>query len=212
MVADDTKDDYYAARKPDIKGFSIDKVELAPDLKTAKVLIKAKVTFMMPGAGAETFDFPTPTEWKLENGEWRWYLSQEARVATPFGKLNTSGSNGSSSSPDTKGAAPGGIKNPNVNAIQNQISISKTSVRLSRSNRDDSVSITNGLLGTIDLRLDPHTQNISGLAVKLDKTRLGSGETAVVQLHLTGDKRFTDNVDIVAEPLNRLFSIDVAAQ
>src|SRR5215471_9362592 len=107
MVADDTKDDYYASRKPDIKGFTIDKVELAPDLKTAKVIVKAKVTVMMPGAGATTFDLPTPTEWKFEDGEWRWYISQAARAATPFGNMHTSGSDSKGGSPlDTKGAAP----------------------------------------------------------------------------------------------------------
>ncbi|HKD06627.1 MAG TPA: hypothetical protein VKB79_12070 [Bryobacteraceae bacterium] len=210
MVADDTKDDYYASKKPDIKGFTVDKVELAPDLKTAKVIIKAKVTVMMPGAGAMNFDLPTPTEWKLENGEWRWYISHETRVATPFGDLHSSGSGGSS--PDTKGAAPGGIDNPNVQAIQDQISISKTSVRLSRNNRQDSVSITNGLPGPIDLRLDSHVEKIKGLSVEPDKTHLTSGETAVVLLRMTGDNKFADHVDIVAQPLNRLLRIEVTAQ
>jgi len=212
MVAEDTKDDYYASKKPDIKGFSIDKVELSPDLKTAKVVIKAKVVVLMMGAGAQTFDLPAQTEWKLEDGEWRWYISQAARVATPFGNLHTAGSDSKSSSLDTKGAAPGGIDNPNFIALQSQISISKTSVRLGRRNRDDSVSIKNGLPGAIDLRLDPHVETIKGLDVKLDKTHLAPGETAVVQLHLSGDKKLTDTVDILAQPLNRTLSIDVTAQ
>jgi hypothetical protein len=214
MVADDTKDEYYASKKPDIKGFSINNVELSPDLKTAKVTIKAKVVALIPGAGAQTFDFPTPTEWKLEDGEWRWYISQEARVATPFGNLHTSSGSESksSSSLDTKGAAPGGIDNPNFGALQNQISVSKTSITLGRRNRDDSVSIRNGLPGAIDLRLDPHVGTIKGLDVKLDKTHLAPGETAVVQLHLSGDKKLTDTVDILAQPLNRTLSIEVTAQ
>jgi len=212
MVADDTKDDYYASRKPDIKGFKIDKAELAPDLKTAKLIVKAKVMVLMPGFGPTTFDIPMPTEWKLEDGEWRWYISPEARVATPFGNMHTSKSNGPPAAPAPQGAAPGGIDNPNLSALQNQISISKTSVRLGRSNRDDSVSITNGMPGTIELRLDAHVETIRGLAVKLDKTRLASGETAVVQLHLAGDKKIADTVDIVAQPLNRLLSIEVIAQ
>ncbi len=211
LVADDTKDDYYNSRKPDIKGFTIEKVELAPDMKTAKMIIKAKVVFLMPGAGAQTVDFPTPTEWKLENGEWRWYISQETRVTTPFGKVHTSGSGSATASPDVKGAAPGGIDNPNFAALQNQVSISKTSVNLSQSG-EDSVSITNGLPGPIDLRLDPHVESINGLEVTLDKTHLASGETAVVRLHLTGDKKLRDRVDIVAQPLNRLLSIEVSAQ
>jgi len=211
MVADDTKDDYYNSKKPKIRSFSIEKVELTDDNTKAKVVVKFKLLFLVPGAGAQIFDMPTPTTWKLENGEWRWYISAEARAATPFGKMDVGEKKGTGAL-DTKGQAPGGIDNPNVAALQGQISIDATSVSLTRHVRDQNVVITNGLPGPLELKLDPSAQKIEGLTVKIDKTHLDGGEKATVQFHLYGDKKLAGVVEIVALPLNRVFDIEVSAK
>jgi len=212
MVADDTKDDYYNGKKPKIKGFTIDRIDLNDDLTKAKVLIKAQVLILMPGAGAQIFEMPTPTTWKLDNGEWCWYIAPEAKVMTPFGKINTGGAPPSAATLDTKGAAPGGIADPNVGALQGEISISETSVELTRNKRDQELTIKNGLPGPLDLRIDPHVESIAGLTVKIDKTHLNNGESATVQFHLYGDKKLSDIVEIVAFPLNKAFDIQVTAK
>jgi hypothetical protein len=207
MIADDTKDDYYASRKPDIKGFTVEKIELVKDGTQAKVLIKAKVVVLMPGAGAQIFEMPTPTWWKLENSEWRWFVPEEMKAATPFGKMKTG-----ESGPDTltmKGAAPGGIANPNVSALQGQVSVDKTSVELSADAPDMLVTITNEMPGPVDLRVDPHVEMIKGLAVKLDKTHLEKGEKTGVHFHLTGTGKIADVVEIAALPVNRPLDITV---
>ena len=212
MVADDTKDDYYNGKKPKIKGFTIDRIDLNDDLTKAKVLVKAKVLILMPGAGAQIFEMPTPTTWKLESGEWRWYIAPEAKIMTPFGKINTAGASPGGGTLDTKGAAPGGIADPNLGALQGEISISETSVELTRHKRDEQLTLRNGLPGPLDLRIDPHVENIGGLTVKIDKTHLNSGESATVQFHLYGDKKLSDTVEIVAAPLNKIFDIQVTAK
>ena len=211
MVADDTKDDYYVSRKPKIKGFTIEKIEMSPDLMAAKVLIKARVLVLMMGAGAQVFEMPTPTTWKLEDGEWRWYITAEAKVSTPFGKINTNADKGGTT-PRTKGEAPGGVEHPDLGALQGQISIDTTSVELTRNKRDQTVTITNGLPGPLDLRVDPHAEKIAGLSVKADKTHLESGQAGMIQFHLTGDKKLSDMVEIIAFPLNKVFDIQVNAK
>jgi hypothetical protein len=210
MVADDTKDDYYNGKKPKIKGFTVEKIDLNDDLTKAKVLIKAKVLVLMPGAGAQIFEMPTPTTWKLENGEWRWYIAPEAKVTTPFGKINTTGDK--KSALNTNGQAPGGIDNPNLGALLGQVSIDGTAVELTRNKRDQQLTIKNGLQGSVDLKIDPHVEVIMGLTVSIDKTHLEGGENAVVQFHLTGEKKISDTVEIVALPLNRVFDIQVTAK
>jgi hypothetical protein len=207
FIADDTKDDYYVARKPDLKGFSVEKIELLKDGAQAKVLIKAKVVVLMPGAGAQIFDMPTPTYWKLENNEWRWYIPAEMKTATPFGKMKTG-----ESGPDTlsmKGAAPGGISNPNLGALQGSIKADKSEVTLSAETPDSAVTISNELPGPVDLRIDPHVQIIQGLEFKLDKTHLEQGEKTTAHFHLTGRQKIADVVEITAMPLNRPLDITV---
>src|ERR1700733_2047389 len=70
MVASESKDDYYDGTKPDIKGFSIEKVELSDRNTRATVIVKWKLQTLFPGAGVMTFEFPATTWWKIENGKW----------------------------------------------------------------------------------------------------------------------------------------------
>jgi hypothetical protein len=211
MVADDTKDDYYVGKKPNIQGFTIDRVELSDDNTKAKVSIKAKVLVLMPGAGAQVFEMPTPTTWKVENGEWRWYISAEAKVTTPFGKINTAGDT-KTSELNTKGQAPGGIMNPDLGALQGKATIDRAEVILTADSPSQVVTITNELPGPLDLRVDPHAGMIKGLTVEVDKTHLEAGEKARVLLRLTGTNRISDVVEIAAFPLNRPFDIKVTSK
>jgi len=211
IVADDTKDDYYNMRKPDIKEFSIGSIELTDNNTKAKVLVKAKVVVLMPGAGAEALEFPTPTTWKIDNGQWCWYISEEAKTQTPFGKMKTSAAP-EISQLDKTGEAPGGIAHPDIRAIQGQISIDTTTVELTRHNRDQTVTIKNGLPGPLDLRVDPHAEKIEGLKVTISKTHLEKGESATLQFHLYGEKQLTDVVEVVATPLNQIYDIQVTAK
>jgi hypothetical protein len=208
MVAEDTKDLYYNGKKPDIRGFSIDKVELTDGNTKAKVTIRVKVLVLMYGAGAQIFDMPTPITWKLENGEWRWYVSEEARTMTPFGKMNL----GDKGATDTKGEAPGGIEHPDLNALLNQLSIDRTSIELTADAASQTATITNGLPGPLDLVVDPHVKAIKGLKVKVDKLHLDAGEKAFVNFQREGLVPISDVVDITAAPLNKVFSIVVTAK
>ena len=54
---------------------------------------------------------------EIENGEWRWYISEEAKSATPFGNMKMGERTGVL---DGKGAAPGGISNPDLGALEGQ--------------------------------------------------------------------------------------------
>ena len=107
----------------------------------------------MMGAGAQIFEMPSPTTWKMENGEWRWYVSRRRRrAATAFGKMKM----GERGAADSKGEAPGGIEHPNLNALLNQVSIDRTSIEFTPDAGIQTATITNGLPGPMDLAVDPH--------------------------------------------------------
>ena len=208
MVAEDSKEDYYNGKKPDIRAFDIMSIDLTSE-QTAKVTIRAKVMMLMPGAGAQIFDMPTPTNWKLENGLWAWYIPEEVKSATPFGKMQNNPSFGAGM--DMKGAAPGGVENPDVFALINKITIDRISVALSAKDPEQIVTITNGLPGPITLSLDPHIKTIKGLSVTADALHLETGEKAAIHIRRAGREKVNDVVAVTAEPFHRVFKIQVRA-
>jgi hypothetical protein len=209
MVADDSKEDYYAGKKPDLKSFDIMNIDLQT-ANTAKVTIRAKVLLLMPGAGAQLFDMPTPTYWKLENGAWCWYIPEEIKNATPFGKVQTNQNAGTGL--DMKGAAPGGIETPDIGALVGKISIDRLSVTLSAGKPEGVVTITNSLPGPIEVALDSHVNTISGIKVDVQPLHVEGGATAKVRIRRTGNVRKVDTVAVVAEPFHRVFSIEVRVE
>ena len=170
FVADDTKEDYYCGKKPDIKGFDIMTVNLGDSGNTATVIIKAKVLMLMMGAGAQIFEMASPTNWKIENGLWCLYLPEEVRNGTPFGKMQKTEAAGVAAEGGEKGRAP------EFGAMVGQVTINKTSLELTAEMPDQAVVIDNALPGPLTLRVDPHVENIKGLTVKVDKLNLGRGE------------------------------------
>jgi len=204
FVAEESKEAYYNGKKPDIRGFEILKVELLDGGKRATVTIKAKVTMLMMGAGAQTFEMPSPTNWILDNGQWYWFIPEEVRNATPFGKLKVQDNAGAPL--DTKGKAP------EVGVLLNQVTIDRSAVVLDIDKPEQTVTITNSLPGPVDLQIDAHVETIKGLAVKAEKLHLASGENTVVHLRWNGKDKISDTVEILAVPINRAFDIAVSTK
>lgn len=209
MVAEESKDDYYAGQKPDIKSFDIMTLDLLTNT-TAKVTIRTKLLVLMPGAGAQVFDMPSQSYWKLENGAWNWYIPEETKSATPFGKMNSNG--GTAGGLDMKGAAPGGIDNPDVGSLLNKITIDRISVVLTAKEPQQVVTISNGLPGPIDLTLDPHGKLIKGITTDVSPLHLEAGEKATVTIRRTGEGKVLDVVPVTAEPFHRVFNIQVRSE
>ncbi len=206
LVAEESQEDYYAGNKPDIKGFEIMRSDIMPGGQKASVTIKARVLVLMIGSGAQVFDLPTPTYWKLENGEWMWYVPEEIKHATPFGAFKNSVKPGDFTTPDDKGRAPA------LGTMVGQVTIDKTEVTLSAKQLSQTVVIENKLPGPVDLRVDPHANAISGLTVKVSKLRLEAGEKATLQIEWNGKDAVSDTVEVVAFPINRPFDIRVTAK
>lgn len=206
MVAEESRDDYYNGKKPDIKGFDILKVDLAAGANEATVTVKAKVLVLMLGAGAQIFDMPSPTHWKLVDGKWYWFIPEEVKHATPFGKIQTNAATGLEGLPNTKGKAP------EMGSLLGQVTIDRLNVSLNAKDMEQTVTITNGLPGPSDLRIDPHVEAIKGLTVRVSSLHLDSGQKATVRLRWDGKTTVSDTVEIRASPLNLAFDIEVTAK
>jgi hypothetical protein len=87
LVAEDTKDLYYDSKKPDIKEFRITAIKYGPDFKSAQVSLFSRTQIMFIGAGVQVMDLPITSSWKIENGQWCWFIDASKRLDTPFGRL-----------------------------------------------------------------------------------------------------------------------------
>jgi hypothetical protein len=201
MVAEDTKDFYYNGKKFNINSFAIDKVELLDDNTHAKVTIKAKVTRALPGFGFVDFDTPSTTLWKLENGQWMYYVDQAAALQTPFGAVRDKSGNG--------GNAPASLasKIADLSSIQSLVKIDRDAVDLTPDEPVQTVTVSNDLPGAVDLEL--RADNISGLSAELEKKHLEAGEKTVIRLRATGKDKGAGVVHLMVSPLATQLNISV---
>jgi hypothetical protein len=201
LVADDTQDYFFNSGRPDIKSFVIERVELSDDNTRARVTFKVKRTLNAPGMAGQVFDFPGFSTWKLENGDWYWYVDQSVKD-TPFGKIAVS-----KGAPDGTAPVPSVI--PDRNKVMSQVTISRQTVALSEAEPVQSVTITNNMPGSIGVEVSSAV--IDGVTVEPGKKELSADETGEIRFRLTGKAKASGVVRVICSPLGKEFNIRVTA-
>ncbi len=207
LVAEDSKDAFYAANKPVLDSFKIGPIYYSDNFKKAKVTVVGKMMINFIGMPApQMTDVPFPSYWKLERGKWCWYASTDRNPVTPFGKVQP-GSKAASGTPTDPAAA---FTRMDLATIAKSIEVDRKAIKLPRTTgAEESVSITNHLAGTIQLAFD--APSYPGLEVKLDKTELKQGEKAVVSIKTAEEKNFlTRVVRVLVNPINQVVDIQVS--
>ncbi len=173
VVHEDSKDAFFVADKNRCKSFDIIKIEYEEEFTKARVVTAVGTDFFMPGPGKLDVTIPLTTLWKLDAGEWWWYVLPrgEEGVETPFGTMKP-GAEGDSSSPYHR------LQNmPGVEQIGRNIRVNKTELTLSCSSpSSDEVVISNGMPGAITIQYS--VDEIEGVTATLDKKELPGGEDA----------------------------------
>jgi hypothetical protein len=156
---------------------------------------------------------PISTLWKLENGEWFWYLEPRPPGGrTFFGKSDAP----VESAPATPsgGASSAAVIPPrmlDVSDVLNQVKVSPTEVRLSSFEpASAAVTISNRMPGVIKLSLS--YAGFPGFTASLDRATLGAGESAKILLDCKpADKRAkpTVKVELRIEPTDQVIPIQV---
>jgi hypothetical protein len=203
LVAEDTKDYYYSANKTKYLSFEIRKIDYSEGFTRAKALIMCEQYIMMPEFNNKPMKVPTPSTWKLADGQWYWYVDQDALRQTPFGKMTPG--------PYPKGAAPATAMPPSIPNLEQmeklfsqQVKVDKTSVTL-KPGESEQVTITNGAKGPITVEL---MGKIPGVDVKLDEMNIPAGEKAVLTLR-AGAAAKPGVLSVLVEQTNQVFSIQV---
>jgi hypothetical protein len=200
-VAEDTKDFYYEASKPAYISFQIDKIIYSDSFAKAKAIVTCKMHVVV-GFVDQVSMVPTPSTWKLENGQWSWYVDQKAGRDTPFGHWSPQGT--------SPGVLPSMAGAPDVQSLWKNVTADKRSVRLSATeSSSDQVTISSKM--AVTLQVD--SPKLPGLEATLDRTELKAGEQAKLTIRSEPQEdphaRMAE-VRIRVTPTNQVIPITVA--
>ena len=174
LIAEDTKDYYYSGSKPKYLSFQIMGVAYSEDFTRAKVSVMGEQYVMAPGFTAQPFKFTFPSTWKLEDGQWCWYVDSDTRRMTAVGK----GKEPTTTVPAGTGHLPAIPTEADMAFIFTQVKADRTAVSL-KPGESAQVTITNTAQGPMSLSLQGAA---AGVDVRLDRPNLSAGEKAVLNL------------------------------
>jgi hypothetical protein len=188
LVAEDTKDEYFASNKMKVEKFNITDVKFAPGFQQAMVVLDVTREWnFYAQTKPEVVTLPMVTYWKIEEGEWRWYKDKSMESITPMGlsNLQTMGKlELLRQNPDgTVNLPPDFNKEETLLAqaqlILTQSKVDKNTVTLSlQKESEETVTFQNGY-GEVNLELYG-VPDIPGLSGTLEKPTLHRNENGVV--------------------------------
>jgi len=199
LVAEDTKDHYYMANKPQYLGFEIQSIAYSDGYTHAKAIVLCEQYVPFPGFQGKSFKIPTPSYWKVVDGQWYWYIDKDQLYQTPFGKMTPG-----------PGRSSGQLVLPNpedvLKTLSQQVKADKQAVNL-KPGGSDQVAITNSGPGVMSLSLN----SIPGVQVTPDHADLKTGETATLTVRAGSDAK-PGVINVRVEPINQVIPIQVAIQ
>lgn len=200
-VAEDTKEFYYEANKPFYMSFHIDKIVYSDNYTKAKASVTCKMHVVMAFVDQIAM-VPTPSTWKLENGQWYWYVDQSAGRDTPFGHWSPKGT--------STGVLPSMAGAPDIASLQKSVHADKGLVELGLKQASSGEVI---LSSTMQVVLDLQVPKAAGLEARLDRTDLKPGEQAKLTIHYDPPedaKPLYAQLVVRVSPTNQVIPIRVA--
>ena len=217
MFAEDTKDDYFASGKVQIKGFKIEDVRFTDNFTKATVTGTISKTFNVAGTDLPV-TVPSTTTWKIENNKWVWYNDTKSAPATPMGLASAvpAGAAPPSSAGNGVDGLPKNFDDKTISAaaqsILQQVGVDKKEITLAADKAsEERVIFHNGMTGSVQLELT--VPEIPGFSARLEQTVVrAGGDVPVVFRYVPGDpagRRDPIGVQLTVEPLNQVFVIRV---
>jgi hypothetical protein len=172
LVADDSKDIFFAAEKTQYRNFTILRIVYSDNFTHAKAVVACGKEFAAFGSRVP-LQMPVSSLWKLIDGKWYWYaMPDDGSVETPFGIMHPG------PMPQKAPGAIAGPHAPRIVALQGMVKADKSEVHLGGSESSEQVTLSNHLPGVVSLSVD--CAPVPGLEIKLDHNELKSKETAVI--------------------------------
>lgn len=189
LVAEDSKDVFFGADKQRCRSFTITKISYSDNFTRASAMVVCDTEMMMPPVGLIPIKMPIRSLWKVENGEWYWYVEP----APPSASLNAMfGLRGAAAAPPANSAGAAGspaAPGPpipltplvDLEMLQNAVRADRTSVTFAAGAKGtERIQLSNRLPGGVRLDLQP--PKLQGFEVSLDKQNLEQGERSTLSI------------------------------
>jgi hypothetical protein len=208
MVAEDSKDLFFAADKPRCRAFQIIRLSYSENFSRAKAVVGCDTEMFFPGVGMVPLKQPLGSSWKILEGQWFWYVdpvSERADVVTPFGTRKAA--------PGEQSATQGGMPAAPVSleSLAALVKADKQELRFDlQKPATAQVTVTSQMPGRVTLSLEPAV--VRGLEMKFDKEALGQGESAVLSVRYepSKDNQPVDTLlKIIADPLQQAMPVQI---
>lgn len=207
-VAEDSKDFFFAMLKPRYLSFEILTIAYSEKSTRAQASVNCEEDVMMMGLGKMRVKMPRISLWKLVRGRWYWYLDPNAERQTPFGPMKPVSKPGDA--PSSPFVMPPGPKPEDLLGL---VKADKTEVVLSSPGpSSDTVTVSNGMPGSVKLVLELPRILIPGFEVKLDRADLPANQTARITFQYEpkdGAPELEVMVNVKVEPTGVLIPIRV---
>ncbi|MGP8246638.1 MAG: hypothetical protein ACLQVN_19225 [Bryobacteraceae bacterium] len=202
LVAEDTKDYFYAGNKPHYLSFELVSIKYSDDFRRAEAVVKCEQRIPFPEFGGKAMVFPIPSYWKLENGEWYWYVDKDRMNDSPFGHM-------------TPGPYPDQTGKPatlptiatSVQQFYSMVKADKNEVKLAPGGSAE-VTISNSSPGPVTLAARSTTP---GIEVHIDQAQIKASDRAVVTIH-AGDGATSGSVEVRVLPIGQVITVKTTVQ
>ncbi|HKE21308.1 MAG TPA: hypothetical protein VKB88_02900 [Bryobacteraceae bacterium] len=200
LVAEDTKDYFYDNNKPRYLSFEISHIKYNDDFTRAQVTVMCEQYVRFPGFPNTPMKVPTPSTWKIENGQWVWYVDQSQLGMSPMGIKMTPG-------PPSKAGAPPALGSiPTLEQFYASFKADRDSVTLQPGGGAEEILISNTSPGSMTVHV---LGELAGVEAKFEHTMVMSGDKAVLRLRaLPGAKSGT--IEVRIDPLGKIIPIQVS--
>ncbi|MGA2118973.1 MAG: hypothetical protein ABSH56_30015 [Bryobacteraceae bacterium] len=207
LVAEDSKNSYVSVNKPTIRSFEIESIRFSDDFTKADVVVLVRRLLPLEGFMGHPLSLKDSRHWKLENGQWCYYVDPRAGLdMSPFKQLPRPVKDLPPGAANPLPPAPGGVPNPLA------LTVDKPSVRLNSSGpSSEQVAISNPSPWSVAIILsDP---KIGGLTVSLDRSTLKAGEKAMLKIQWSGGVQIPTaqiTIAVTVKQTNQIIPIKVS--
>jgi len=213
LVAEDSKDYFFAMEKLPFKGFEGPKsIVYSADFQKADVIMTVDTELRSPRLGTMHIRPDHPSTWKLVDGQWYWCHVKPTFIDTPFGRRilpkDYSENNQESLHSLVSGGEarkPPGFHMVTPAELAAQIKVDKQSIMLSSfQDSSETVTVSNSLPGPVTVEI--RCLAMQGLTIEPMKKDLKAGENATFVFHYspaTKEPKATLNATVHVDPLSQ---------
>ncbi len=211
VVAEESKDAFFAAAKPKYLGFEIVRINYTDDFTKAQAVVFCETDWYFHGNKSKV-KMPANSLWKVIDGQWYWYVLPITELKTPFGIMHYNSSDGTEQKAAEPVAPIPGDPQILAQRILQSVQTDKTELTLSSYQPATAeVVIKNGMQGPISIRADIDGK-FEGMTFSFNKTELKAGETAILKISYAPKDRVpkpTLTARVYVDPTNQVIPIQL---